>query len=211
MTLSEARQLIQTLVKDEANKLDMVVDFDQALGKALAFYSQKRPKVLSQTVAVGANAQVLTSAITDFDEGFIDQMMIEYPILNGSGDQTWLWRDTWELQTSNSGEVIRFYTVPEGQNVRFVHRVKHVLPVGDDVALTVRESDTEALCTLAAAEALQMLANIFTQTTDKYPQSDFAAFGNKGSDYESRARAYRRLFLDHIRATMTRQTMLARG
>lgn len=198
MILGEARLLIQSLVKDEANKLDLVADLDRALKMALATYSKYSPRVLSQTLAVGTNGEILTSAITSFDEGFIEQMQIEYPILTGAGKQTWIDRSEWDLQQGTAGQVIRFYTIGQGQNVRVVHRVKHVLPASDTLALSVPESDTEAVCNLAAAEALQMLARLFTQTIDKYPQSDFVNFSNKGADYEARSKTHRRIFKDHI-------------
>jgi hypothetical protein len=205
LILSEARDLVIATVRDDAAKLSIPVAYDNALKKALAHYSQFRPRVLSQTVVCGASSQILTSAISDFDQGFLEQMRVEYPILTGPGYQTWLERDEWELQQIDAGQVIRFCSVQVGSSVRFVHRVKHVIPLDDALAMTVRESDSEAVCNWASAEALIMLANLFTQTVDKMPQADFANFSNKGADYQSRANALKRLFYDHLNAASRRE------
>jgi len=200
MILSEAREMIVGAVKDEAGKLTTPDDYDFALKKALARYSQYRPRRISQTVATGANGEILTSAITDFDEGFIDRLQIEYPIATTSGTQTFLDSWQWEYQLSDSGMVIRFLdSIPAvGVNVRIIHRVKHSWPTSEDTALTVPEADTEAVCSLAIAECLQILSNLFTQTVDKYPQADFTNFSTKGQDYSYRAKNYRDLFDEHF-------------
>lgn len=201
MILSEARKLIIGTVKDQAEKLKNPNDYDFAIRQALAQYSQYRPRRISQTIATEANGQILTSAITDFDEGFINRLQIEYPIATTAGVQTFLDSWQWEYQLSDSGMVIRFLdSIPSvGTNVRIIHRVKHSFPAGEDTALTVPEGDVEALCNLATAECFQMLSALFTQTVDKYPQADFVNLNTKSQDYSYRAKNYRDLFVEHVR------------
>jgi hypothetical protein len=206
MTLADALNLIKTLVQDTAAKLEPE-HYEAALKKALSYYSQFRPNVASQTIPCGANGKILASAITNFDEGFVEQMKIEYPIILRMGAPYWLDDDDWSYEQEDAGPLIRFIGVvpPLGANVRIVHRIKHVLPADPDDSLTVRESDTEAVCEWAAAEALQMLSRLYTQTVDKMPQVDFANFQNRGGDYQSRANVHKRAFYDHLNAAGRRE------
>lgn len=207
MTLSEARELIIAMVKDDAPKLSTPDDYDQCLTKALARYSRYRPRRLSQTITAGANGLILTSAITGFNEGYVDRMRIEYPINETSGKQTWLEPDEWEFQrVDDAGSplvpiyVIRFFNgIAEAANVRIVHTVKHALSSDDADSLTVPESDVEAVCDLAASEALGMLARIYTQSSDgRGVQADIASFQNKSADYSFRAKTLRDQFDEHM-------------
>lgn len=195
-TLEEARNAISALVRDE--KILAPIDYDLALGRALTYYSLFRPLVLSQTISTSANGEVPTSSITSFDQGFLGDLQVEYPI-STSGWFNWLDRCDWSLEQTASGQVLRFYAVGAAQSVRIVHRVPHTVPATETSLLTVRGSDVQAVCQWAAAECLQMLADRYSgQTTEGVIMSaDMAAFG-KGADCEARAQTLRRLFTQHM-------------
>src|SRR5215471_13355741 len=184
-TLDICKQTIAALVRDE--KQLQPGDYLIALKRALLTYSQFRPRRKSQTLVVGGNASIQTANITEFDEGFINQMMIEYPITN-LGPPWWLDPAAWSLEDLDSGQVIRFFSIAPGESVRIVHRCPHVMPTDDQTTLTVRDSDAQAVCTLAADECLQMLADKYSSQTSETNvlTADIAHFMSKGQDCEAR-------------------------
>ena len=199
MTEEDIRDRIVKIVKDDAEKLAVPLDYLFALEQALTKYSQYRPRVLSQIIAVTANAELDTASITSFDPGFIDQIQIESPI-STTGKPTFLDRNDWIIIDTVVGtvntKVIRFIRgVNALANVRVVHRVLHVRPATPGAALTVRGSDANALVYWGASVCLQMLAHKYTQSSEKQiMNADIANFENKGRDYETRARTLRDQF-----------------
>jgi hypothetical protein len=213
-TLDICKQTIVALVRDD--KQLQPGDYLIALKRALQTYSQFRPKRKSQTLIVGGNSSILTANIAEFDEGFINQMMIEYPITQ-SGPPIWLDSAEWCLQDLDAGQAIRFFTIPSGESVRIVHRCPHQLPTDDQLTLTVRESDAQAVCSLAAAECLQMLGDKYSSQASETNvlTADIAHFMSKGQDCEARGNKLRAGFYDHLKAATAREAArpirLARG
>jgi hypothetical protein len=214
MTVEEAIVEMRATVRDQALKLgnlksgtgnDLVAGFNAyqtAFGRGLAVYSQLKPRKLSQTVFCGANGRVPTSSITEFDEGFVDLMRIEYPIIP-LGEPNWLEDSDWQLDLDGSVQVIRFTQIipGEGQQVRIVHLVPHKAPLDFTGACTVVDSDMPAVVNWSAAECLQMLADEYAQASEHTVASaDIATFVNKSGIYSSRAVEMKKQFFLHLRA-----------
>lgn len=214
MTVEEAIIEMRATVRDQAQKLgnlkagngnDLVAGFnayETAFARGLAVYSQLKPHRLSPTVSCGANGRVPTSSIAEFDEGFIDLMRIEYPIVP-IGEPNWLEDSDWQLDLDGSVQVIRFTEIVpgEGQLVRVVHMVPHKAPSGFTGACTVPDSDMPAVVNWSAAECLQMLADEYAQSSEHtVAAADIATFVNKSGIYSSRAAEMKKQFFLHLRA-----------
>jgi hypothetical protein len=222
MTVDEAITEIRATVRDQAKKLSNlkdVADFDAyetGFKRGLAMYSQLRPRVFSQTLSCGANGRIPTSSISNYDEGFIDLMRIEFPIVD-LGSPNWLDRSDWQLDLDGAVRVIRFTEVipAEGQQVRIVHPVPHKMPADTTGLCTVIDSDMPAVVNWSAAECLQMLANEYAQASEHtVAQADIATFVNKSQIYSSRAAEMKKQFFLHLRAGRYRargETQLVRG
>jgi hypothetical protein len=223
--LSEAIKLTDDIVRDNANKLANTQDADgltasstTALGLAFSTHSQYSPKRISQSIACGENGMILTSAINNFDEGFFPWVKIEFPIIP-IGPPSWLDRTSFKLDVVDIGEVIRFIeTIPgPGLLVRIVHCVGHVLPKDDTVDFTIRPSDGNALCHLAAAFKLQMLADFYGQTTNKpvgAADGSLSVFGTLSGQYMKLAALERGIYAAHMQAVYERSAIgqrLVRG
>ena len=209
MKLEELREQMKPYVRDE--KILDLPDYNLAIDSALSQYSQIRPRQLSQTAVVRSTFDVLTSSIADFDEGFFDMIEIEYPIA-GPGKPVYLWKRYYTLYETSGGQVVRFFTVPGGETVRFQHYAPHVRPVDDETAITVRGSDLAAVIKWAASEALTMLANRYSgqSTESSVLTADIAGFVSKGRDCEERAKTLRGLVYDHFASGSRRLSSVAR-
>lgn len=213
MTVDEAIIEIRATVRDQARKLSNLKDvaefnaYDAAFGRALAFYSQIKPRATSQVLPCGVDGRIAVSSIAGFDEGFIHLMRIEYPIIN-IGQPNFLDGDDWQLDLDSESRIVRFTeTVPAtGQEVRIVHCVPHVMPEDTDVETwSVTPSDRPAVVEWGAAECLQMLADEYAQSAEStVVQADIATFINKSGIYATRAAEMKKQFFLHLRASRSR-------
>lgn len=186
------------------------------LRRGLAQYSQLKPRKLSQVVTCGANGRIAIAGIADFDEGFINLLRVEYPIVE-VGKPCWLDADDWQLYLDGESQVIRFTeTIPaNGERVGIHHSAAHVMPDDDDDALTVVASDMPAVVHWSAAECMQMLADFYVQSAEHSNQgADIAVFINKSQICSSRAAELRKQFWLYLRTGRARargEIQLVRG
>lgn len=224
-TLLEAVAKIKLLTRDDSGKLEDPTDYYDCLETALSFYSRLKAQQVTQDVACDANGEIAVSSITDFDENFLPQLQIEYPISTSgyptpvapalwgfgglyrgfgqSAGNRYLALTEYMIYQAPTGRKIRFLNI-RSATVRILHRIIHKLPVDNasvtdpDGDLTVPDSDLIAVCWLAAAEALQILATFYANTTDQAAGADFVGFTTKSNQYEARAKTLRSKFDDHM-------------
>jgi len=196
----------------------LVSDYDNALGRALSAYSQTRPLKMVKEMAGDGTGLVYVSALPQFDEGFIESLIIWWPVY--TTPVQWsepVDRDLWEVWYTAAGTAIRFlrFWPTADTTIRFVYPVPHQLPANDTDPLTVRASDQEILCELGAAECDDLMAQFYSQTTEKPGMTaDFSMFTTKAKEYETRAATRRAAFDAHIEASEDRargSAVLARG
>ena len=83
-----------------------------------------------------------------------------------------------------------------GTLVRVTFKTIHSIT---DVGSTVKASDFQAFCRLIAAEACDDLSRHYTQTSERPQMSvDQAFFTSKAREYETRSKALRNQFDQHI-------------
>ena len=191
----------------------LLSDIDSCASSALAIYSEKRPNILVAEIIADFTGAIFVSTLPNFDEGFLEQTQIEYPIVP-NGRPIFLGRDEWEAYRTTVGLAVRLiYLAPLGQTVRLSYRVPHVFPSDDVTALTIRASDFDALCHLAASLVNGKLASFYVQTTDNV-LSDAVDYKTRRTEYEARAKWERQQYDDHIDQARQRtygRTTLVRG
>lgn len=225
-TLLQAVAKVKIVSRDDSGKLDNPDDYYDCLETALSAYSMLQAKQVTQDVACDANGEIAVSAITDFDENFLPQLKIEYPIstagfaspvapavwgfgglYRGFGQRSgyrYLAFTEYIIYQSPTGKKIRFVNI-RSATVRILHRTIHKLPVDNSGAtdpagnLTVPDSDVVAVCWLAGAEALDRLAAFYANTTDQATGVEFVGFSTKSDQYERRAKKLREKFDEHLK------------
>ena len=212
MTRDEAIGEIATTVQDTAKKLGAPSSAPDtyllALKRGLGLYSLFAPRRVTQTVSVGANGRIATSSIAGFSESFIDDLRIEYPVVQ-IGGSAWLDRDAWQLDTmfeDDSVQAIRFASVPEGQQVRIVHYIAHVVPEDKDGPLTVNDVDFPAVISFGSAFALGMLSNWYKQSSEVVSAgADITTFINKSGLYSAGVKEHYAAGMQYLRARAMRR------
>jgi len=216
MTRDEAIGEIATTVQDNAKKLgdpeaDTTPDTYLLAGKrGLGLFSQFRPRRVTQTVTVAANARIALSSIAGFSETFIDAMRIEYPIIQ-FGEPNWLDREDWQLDTMYGDDgtpAIRFVGVipAEGQRVRIAHFNAHPWPNAGTTLLTVNADEEPAVIHFGSAFGLGMLSNWYKQSSEVTSAgADITTFINKSGLYSTGVREQYQAGLQYLKALAARR------
>ena len=105
--------------------------------------------------------------------------------------------DAWKIYQKPAGKVLRFleHTPETTEDIRIAYTALHTCT---DAACTAQSNDEEALQILAASIFCDMLAAYFAQTQDSTIQADSVDHKSKASEYAGRARAYRKMYFDHL-------------
>jgi hypothetical protein len=169
-----------------ANELD---DYTNAIDAALTLYSKHLPKkVVDDLDGDGSHDLDLPS---DWVDEFSVISRVEYPI--GNVPATLINKSDWLIYQTPTAKVLRLLNdTPEtGESVRVGYTVLRA-------EADVRTSDIDAVASLAAANCLDVLANIFTQTTDASMSADSVDYHSKGDEFGRRAKALRQRYYDHM-------------
>ena len=175
---------------DEAEKIF-------AINAAIKKYSAHRPRIAVEDEDGNGSFDYLLALLADWTEGFSTIKSVEYPVDDTSEAAAILQDEAWQIYQKPTGKVLRFLedTPAATEDIRVTYTTLHVCT---DAACTIPPYDEEALQMLAASIFCDMLAAYFAQTQDSTIQADSVDHKSKASEYAARARAYRKMYFDHI-------------
>jgi len=181
---------VQGKVKDDSGRLSDETDYLPAIVAALEQYSEDRP--LSVPVDLAGNGTADIELPEDWESEFSRVKAIEYPV--GMVPAALLDPEEWKLYLAPEGERLRLLlSVPPADAVPV--RVTYTLPREE---ATILRGDAEAVANLAAAICSETLASLFAQTSDPTISADVVNYRTKSTEFASRAKRFRQLYLDHF-------------
>jgi hypothetical protein len=168
-----------------------------AINTALKKYSGHRPRIVVEDEDGNDSFDYALSLLADWTEGFSTIKSVEYPVDDTSETASILQDDAWQIYQKPAGKCLRLLedTPETTEDLRIVYTALHTCT---DAACTAPSYDEEALQILAASIFCDMLAAYFAQTQDSTIQADAVDHKSKASEYAGRARAYRKMYFDHI-------------
>lgn len=223
---------VKPLVKEQSPTpiISDPADYNLCIKRALQTYSQvriptnaNRPTFARKVVAdiaIDSDGNILVSAITGFDIGYIDFLRLETDIQT-SGNPSYLDFGDWLLLDTVDGHVLRLARIPTSSStVRVTYYVPHILPVDDDGnpdddgLLTIPLSDEDAVASEAAANANRQLSNFYGASADTATGAEFVGFTSKRREYAALADMRHAEFTAHIEEIKKRtrgQAITVRG
>ena len=168
-----------------------------AIGAALKKYSGHRPLIVVEDESGNGSFDYALTLLADWTEGFSTIKYVEYPVDDTNEAAAILQDDAWQIYQKPAGKYLRFleHTPEATESLRITYTALHTCT---DAACSVPSYDEEALQILAASIFCDMLAAYFAQTQDSTIQADSVDHKSKSSEYSSRARAYRKMYFDHL-------------
>ena len=168
-----------------------------AINAALKKYSGHRPRIVPEDEDGNGSFDYLLTLLAEWTEGFSCIKSVEYPVDDTVATADILDEDAWQIYQKPAGKVLRFLedTPTATEHLRITYTALHTCT---DAACTVSAYDEEPLQMLAASIFCDMLAAYFAQTQDSTMQVDSVDHRSKASEYAMRARAYRKMYFDHL-------------
>lgn len=168
-----------------------------AVQAALSKYSQHRPRVVAEDVDGDGGFDYALADLTEWSEGFSAIHVIEYPVDDDSSATSLVDDDDWQYYRAPSGRYLRFLAESPGtdETIRISYTTMHRVDATEN---TVPDADESAVQILSAAYFCDMLAAWYAQSQDSTIQADSVDHKSRGSEYAARARAFRKLYYDHI-------------
>lgn len=170
--------LIIAKVKDDSGRLTVADDYQPALAAALETYGSHRPLELVRDLT-GSGGHDL-SLPEEWLPEVSRPLRVEYPIelvpasiLAGA---------SWTIYQGPAGEVLRLldHTPSAEESVRLAFTVPRT-------EATVKAGDLDAVASLAASGCCEVLANLFTQTSDPTIAADVVNYRTKSGEFTRRA------------------------
>lgn len=198
MPLADYQTLVDKLVRDETGKV-ATTDRDEAIARAVARYSQDRPREkVEDVVAAGTNYLALPSG---WQADFSALRSVEYPI--GETPPSFLGQDEIGFYRTPSALQIMLADAPaNAANVRLNYTIRHQVDGSND---TIRSDDREPVCAYAAAILLDQLASLFAGDNNPTIQADNVDHNSKGREYAARASSLRKRYFDTLGIDPKRQ------
>lgn len=168
-----------------------------AISAALKKYSAAKPRIVAEDEAGTGSFDYALTLLAEWLEGFSAIRTVEYPVDDASEDASILSAGAWQIYQKPAGKYLRLLedTPAATESLRITYTALHTCT---DAACTVPAHDEEAVQILAAALFCDMLAAYFSQTQDSTIQADSVDHKSKASEYAARARAYRKMYFDHL-------------
>ncbi|MDY7034551.1 MAG: hypothetical protein SV375_00085 [Thermodesulfobacteriota bacterium] len=168
-----------------------------AIGMAMKGHSRHSPREVIEDVAGDGSFDYAVSGFASWSDGFSVIRQVEYPVDDTDEDPDILQDDKWMIYEKPAGKCLRFLTTtPDtGEEMRLTYTALHTCT---DSACTVNDFDEEVVQALAAAFFCDMLATYYAQTGDSTIDADVVDHKSRSRDYEARAKAYRKLYFDHL-------------
>jgi hypothetical protein len=185
-SLTDIRANVIAIVADDAGKLVNPTDYDRAITAALLRYTKDKPfRVIEDIAGDGLGQFNLPSS---WSPEFSSVVSVEYPI----GDRPPTLMDPEEYLVLDRAAMIQLvsdFTASYAIRVTIT-----AIRTGDDVP----DIDVAALENLAAAHALEQLANAYAQTGDSTINADAVNYRSKPSEFAARAKRYAQYYKDQM-------------
>lgn len=184
MALYDLQTLLGDLVRDDAGKL-ADPERDRAIARAVARYSQDRPRQAIEDVAAdGSNFLPLPTGWADGDTTITS---LEYPV--GEWPISLISPEWYGVVRGPMGDEIRLAgAIMAGEAVRATLAVPHLLDATHD---TLPDAHHEAVASYAAALLMDQLASLHSGDTDSTIQADSVEHRSQAQEYAARSRTYR--------------------
>jgi hypothetical protein len=198
MPLADYQTLVDKLVRDDSGKI-ATTDRDEAIARAVARYSQDRPREKAEDVAADGTSYLALP--TGWQVDFSALRSVEYPI----GDNPPSFLDQEEIgfyRTPTALQIMLADAIAAAQSVRLNYTIRHQV---DGSADTIRSDDREPVCAYAAAILLDQLASLFAGDNNPTIQADNVDHNSKGREYAARASSLRKRYFDTLGIDPKRQ------
>jgi hypothetical protein len=168
-----------------------------AINMAVKAHSKNKPRIVIEDEAGTGDFDYAVSLLTSWTAGFSVVKQIEYPVDDDSQDAEILDHDEWEIYEKPAGKHLRFLesSPSTSESFRVTYTALHTCT---DDACTIDSFDDEAVQALAAAHFCEMLATYYSQNQESTLQADVVDHTSKARDYAARAKAYRKIYFDHM-------------
>lgn len=205
-TLASLSPIIAERVRDAAGKLSTGA-IETALWAALEEYTRDRAREVVIAVNGTGSFDYATTgfgtaasggtASTQWVPSFSAVRRLVYPYVPTERYLPELEPDQFAIVTLPAGETLRFldYTPAVGEQFLVTFTRPHEVTT---TLSTVPLSDEQAVCSLAAATALESLASYYAQATDSSFDADVADHRGRTNVYLDLARTYRRAYYAHV-------------
>jgi hypothetical protein len=192
--LADYQNEVDSLVQDRAADLQ-APDRDKAIDHAIERFSQARPRIVVADVT-GTGGSDYTPP-SGWIEQFSTIRQVEYP--TGNVPATLIEDGDFEVYRTTTAEKIRLLKAKPlaSENFRVTFPGLHSVTAS---AGTIGDGDFRAVCHLAASIACQMLANMYSQTSDPTIQADSVEHKSKAFEFSQRARDLLKVYREHIGA-----------
>ena len=184
-------QLVQGEIPlDEADKI-------LAVNMAMKAHSKRRPRVIVEDEDGDGGFDYAITGLEFWSDGFSVITTVEYPVDDDDETPDILQDDEWTIYEKPSGKVLRFKedSPAATEDFRVTYTALHTCTTA---ACTVKDYDEEPVQALAAAYFCDMLATYYAQSGDSTIGADSVDHKSKASEYAARARAYRKIYFDHL-------------
>jgi len=192
--------------QDYVTAIDYLVSGDHALdvgekilaiSQAVKEHSKRRPQIIVEDETGDGGFDYAVTDLASWVAGFSVIKTVEYPVDDDDETPDILQDDEWRMYQTPSGVFLRFKEdTPEAtESFRVTYTALHTCT---DTACTVETFDDEAVQTLAAAFFCDMLATFYAQNQDSTIAADSVDHTSKSRDYAARAKAYRKIYFDHL-------------
>lgn len=191
MSFDDFTDRVVGLIKDQANKLsadDLSACIKQAIQQR---YSKDRPlEKAEDSVGSGTN---LIDLPAEFEDGYSLIRQVEFPV--DEIPPALLDDNAWGVYRGTAGLKLMLYevSVQASESVRLTFTQRHASD-----GTTVPGADFDAVCDYAASLAFEILAAIYTQTSDPLIAADVVNYRSKGQEYLNLAKAARKRYFDHV-------------
>jgi hypothetical protein len=169
---------------------------DECIALAVDRYSADRPRLVRAELE-GDGTQSLDLP-AEFEAGLSVVSEFEYP--TGQIPRSLQLDSDWAVNELLATIETPGFTVPDGDTCAVTLTASHVLSGldGETDATTIPRSDFRTVATLGASYVCERLAAFYAQTSDGTAGADIAGFRSKSQEWDSRAKALRKLYTDAL-------------
>jgi hypothetical protein len=168
-----------------------------AVDLAVKEHARYRPRVVAEDVTGDGGFDYPLSDLASWSEGFSAIQSVEYPVDDDDEYADVLLEEQWRIYRKPAGRVLRLLedTPDTDEEIRITYTALHTCT---DSTCTVETIDEEAVQALAAGYFCGMLAAYYAQSTDSTIAADSVDHRSKSQEYAARAKAYRKVYFDHL-------------
>jgi hypothetical protein len=168
-----------------------------AIDMAVKEHSRHSPYIVVEDFDGDGGFDYSVDDFASWAEGFSSIKRVEYPVDDTAPEPDILQDDEWMVYETPSGRFLRFLegTPTAVEDFRVTYTALHTCT---DTACTVRTFDEESVKALAAAYFCDMLSTYYAQSQMSTIAADSVDHTNKSRDYAARAKAYRKIYFDHL-------------